>query len=1119
MDRSSRIAILNRRQRRALKRAESNALKRRLALLGTVLFASLITLIVVPAAVGGLAWLYLTERTSPDMDNLIEEVAVSTIGFYAENLYNGEVPTPEDVEEGQAREFKTTKIYDRSGQHLLWEVYDPRGGNRQVIALDDISPNLINATIALEDKTFYDNPGIDLRGISRAAIQSLTSGSIQGGGSSITQQLIKLVAIDPEQRYIASPERKITETILAIELSRKYDKDTILEWYLNTINYGNLAYGAEAAAATYFGKNASDLTVAEAALLSIIPNAPATYDPFTQTEVALERQRLALDRMREEGYLTDQMYEEAVAEPVIDHLVRAIYSESLDAPHFTLYALRDLEEILQAQFGSTDLLYNGGLTVYTTLDYDQFQAQQSIARNHLAAIQAGNPESEQPPIDASNAAVVTINPKTGEIVSMVGSIDYRNEAIDGEINMATAPRQPGSSVKPYTYLTALEEGYTAASMVWDVRTVFDDSPNPPYVPENYDRTYRGPILFRDALQQSLNIPAVKVMDWVGVGRVIQTMHRMGINTLREEDVGLSLTLGGGEVTLLDHVYAFSVMANNGTMVGTPVPELQRRPGYRELDPASILMVVDAKENEIYRYDTPETRQVITPQLAYIMQNVMSDNAARAPAFGENNALILPGRPVATKTGSTNDFRDGWTIGYTPQYVTGVWVGNADYRVMIDSEAGEAPGSKVAAPIWQQSMEFIHRGLPPEQFLPPTSIVQVDVCAKSGMLPTPQCPETKRELFVDGTQPTAPDTLFQAVSVCGDSGRLATLSCPADQVRTQVFMMIPPEAEDWARENNIPLPPSTYDSSQTAGVATGPVSIGNPGPYNYVGGIIPITGNAYSTIVIQPTAVPTATPDPNATPTVDPNVTPEVTPTVDPNVPPPTPGADPTIAPVEPVRLTPTPEGGAMHEPPVSVRLAAPLRQEGEPPPVPTETSAPAGIPRGATAFRLYRVLVGQGLNPSNWIQIGPDHYTPVQNGTLEYWDTRGFGNGLYTIQLVMEESTGAVTRSSVQVYVDNVAPTVSISYPYNGAVVELGGDSWLNIQADATDNIALDRVDFYVDGRLFESSSSSFNVRWTLADSGLGAGAQREIEIYAVAYDGAGNSARSEAVRITVQAR
>ena len=244
MDRSSRIAILNRRQRRALKRQRSNAVKGRFALLTTTLFAFFVTGVLVPASLAGLAWLFLTERTSAEMDEVIEDVAVSAIGFFAENLYEGEVPSPEDVEEGTAREFKTTKIYDRTGEHLLWEVYDPRGGNRQVISLDDISPNLINATIALEDKTFYDNPGIDLRGIARAAIQSITSGSIQGGGSSITQQLIKLVAIEPEQRYIASPERKIKETILAIELSRKYDKDTILEWYLNTINYGNLAYGA-----------------------------------------------------------------------------------------------------------------------------------------------------------------------------------------------------------------------------------------------------------------------------------------------------------------------------------------------------------------------------------------------------------------------------------------------------------------------------------------------------------------------------------------------------------------------------------------------------------------------------------------------------------------------------------------------------------------------------------------------------------------------------------------------------------------------------------------------------------------------------------------------------------
>lgn len=1041
MKRQSTLPILSRRQRRREK-ARPPAWRIWLFLLAALFALFLLTLIlpVTAAAVGGL---YLTERTPPVVDRLVESTVALGVDFYARNIYEGELPSPDTVATTTAREFKTTKIFSRDGV-LLWEVYDPRGGNRQVVRLEDISPHLINATIALEDKTFYDNPGVDLRGITRAAFENLRSGEIVGGGSSITQQLVKLVAIEPEERFVQSYDRKIKEVILAIELSSSYDKDTILEWYLNTINYGRLAYGAQAASAEYFGKSARDLSVAEAAMLAMLPNAPALYDPYTEPESAIERQQIVLNRMFEEGYITFDEYQSALEEPVLEQLVQPENYE-ISAPHFTLYVQQKLEE----QYGR-DLLYRGGLTVVTTLDYGLYLEQEQMAREHIAEIQSQG-------IDASNAAVVTLNPRTGEIISMVGSLDYNNADIDGNINMAVAPRQPGSSVKPYTYLTALANGYTLASMVWDVRTVFNDFPNPNYVPENYERDYRGPVLFRDALQLSLNIPAVKVMDLVGIDNVIDTMHRMGINGLRREDVGLSLTLGGGEVSLLDHVYAFSVMANNGVMVGEPVPELKQRPGYRELQPVAILRVEDARGEVIHAYLQPETRQIISPQLAFLMQNAMSDNEARIPAFGEPNPLTLPDRPVAAKTGSTNDFRDGWTLGYTPQYVTGVWVGNADFRVMTRDEP--APGSKVAAPIWQRIMMRLHEGEPVENFTVPPGIVQVQVCARSGLLPTPSCPEVRTEIFIEGTQPTTPDTLFQAFRICGDSSRLATVFCPPEQVQSRVFMMIPPEAVDWARASNIPLPPIAYDDSYGPSVG-GPVSILSPAPYSTVAGTVTITGNAF---------VPQAEPPPEPEPPVEP-------------LPEPVEGEEPP------------PEGEPLPEIPV----------------VPT----PAG-----PQFRFYRIQVGAGLDPASWIHIGPDHTDTRQNDTLEFWDTRSFADGLYTIQLTMVRDDGAVEVSAVQVTVDNTRPTVAISYPYPNTELELGGDSWLNIQADAVDNLSIDRVEFYVDGRLFDTSRSTFNVRWTRENAALEDGQSREIEIWAVAVDAAGNRTESEHVRIRVVGR
>jgi len=1002
---SKKIPTFSRRQQRRERKRKSFIFALRLTLASFVLFLFfLMIFITIPTVSAAAGVLYLAERTPIWVDRIIEDTVALGVSFYAENIYAGELPPPDQVKTSTERTFKTTKIYDRTGEHLLWEVYDPHGGNRQVVELEQISIHLRNATIALEDKSFYENPGVDLRGIARAAYLILQSGEIQGGGSSITQQLVKLVAIDPEERFEQSYERKIKEAILAVELSNRYDKDTILEWYLNTINYGRRAYGAQAAAAEYFGKDVSQLTIAESAMLAMLPNAPALYDPYTRPEEAVARQHIVLERMEQEGYITAEAHQQALVEPVLDGLVPyGVQTSDFKAPHFTNYVVQLLEETY-----GTDLLYRGGLTVYTTLDYELLLKQEEIAQAHIASLQADG-------VDASNAAMVTINPRTGEILTMMGSIDYNNEEIDGNINMALAPRQPGSSVKPYTYLTALANGYTPASMVWDVRTVFDDYPNPPYVPENYDRTYLGPVLLRDALALSLNIPAVKIMDLVGIDKVVDMMHSLGMNTLRKDQVGLALTLGGGEVRLLDHVYAFGVMANSGVMVGEPVPELERRPGYRELNPAAILRIVDAKGTELYSYRLPDRRQIISPQLAYLMQHMMSDNQARIPAFGDENKLTLPDRPVAAKTGSTNDFRDGWTLGFTPQYVTGVWVGNADYRDMGDTDA---PGSKTAAPIWQQVMMLLHEGLPVEAFPVPSGIVQTPVCVKSGMLPTSSCQEVKNEIFIEGTQPTTPDTLYQPFRICGDSGRLATIYCPPKEVKTEVFLMIPPEAEDWARQNQIPLPPVAYDASH-APVSGGPVAITSPTPYGYVRDSVLIKGNA----VIE-----------NA-------------------------------------------------------------------------------------QFQLYRMQVGQGLDPDSWIQIGPDHYNSGDDIQLEAWNTYGFANGLYTLQLTVLKKDNSTERAAMQVTVDNTAPEVAITYPYAEQLYELGGDSWLNFQANASDNIAMGTVEFYVNGSFFDQSSSSFNVRWTLTNANLAAGEQRTLEIWAIAEDAAGNRSQSESVFIYVKQR
>jgi penicillin-binding protein 1C len=758
---------------------------------------------------------------------LLGIVGIGTVvGVYS--YFTKDLPDPGRIETEQ-EEFETTKIYDRTGQVLLYEVFDPRLGDRTWVPIDQIPPYLRQATIAVEDKTFYDNPGFDIRGFARAFYYyTLRGGQVQGG-STITMQLIKNVLIPLEERYQVLYSRKIKEFILAMEISRRYSKDQILEWYLNSNFYGNLAYGVEAAAKVYFDKPVQELSLAECAMLAAVPQYPG-LNPIDAPEQARKRQHLVLDAMMRQGYITA---EEAVAAKYQKLDIKA-REERFDiiAPHFSIYARKRLEEM----FGP-ELVHRGGLRVYTTLDLEMQNLAQEIARERVAELQA----EER---NVSNAAVVVITPRTGEILVMLGSLDYWDDKIAGEVNVALANRQPGSSFKPFTYVTAFSQGYTAATMIMDVRTAFPDPPHPPYVPENYDRKYHGPKRIRQTLACSYNMPAVKVLDMAGVENVINTAHRMGINTLNEDYYGLSLTLGGGEITLLDMTYAFSVFANGGTMAGMPVtPSLSpplggmRGGGYRELDPVAILRVEDRDGNILWQYTTPETREVLSPQLAYLITDIMSDNNARAPAFGAESPLKLS-RPAAVKTGTTDDFRDAWTIGYTPQIATGVWVGNSGNEAME-----HVPGSQGAGPIWHNFMERVVEGMPVENFVRPPGFEEVEVCSVSGMLPTEHCPHKVKEMFIEGTAPTAYCNVHQVFRVNRETGKLATIYTPPELVDEVVYEIFPPEAADWVREQGIPQPPTPYDLAYGPSPATGDVAIVSPAPYAYLRETVPIVGNA------------------------------------------------------------------------------------------------------------------------------------------------------------------------------------------------------------------------------------------------------------------------------------
>ncbi len=748
----------------------------------------------------------------------------TVLSVYA--VYAQELPSAEEVGQRSAETFETTRIYDRTGEHLLYEIIPPDGGRRTWVSLPRVSEHLRNATIAVEDRTFYTNPGgINVEGLLRAA-RGILRGEDEGGGSSIHQQLVRNVIMSPEERMQRSYARKVKEIVLSFELSRRYPgmegREKVLEGYLNNIFYGHHAYGVEAAAQTYFGKSAAEVSLAEAAMLVPLGNRPA-LNPIDAPEEAKRRQEVVLDQMYVQGYITG---EEAWAAKQ-ESLTIAPPSFDIDAPHFALY-VRDL---LVEEYGSK-AVYGGGLNVITSLDMETQAKAEETVRERVSELRDDH--------NARNAATVVLDAKTSEIQAMVGSADYHDESIDGQVNMAISPRQPGSSFKPFTYATAFAEGYTPATMMMDVRTSFPVPPgSPPYVPENYSRRFHGPVSLRRALACSYNVSTVAIANKVGTDKIAGTARAMGVTTFDKANYGLSLTLGAAEVRLLDMVYAFNVFANEGTMYGgTPVGAERFGSADRRLDPVSVLKVTAPDGRLLYEHETLQRQEVLRPEVAFLVTDILSDNQARVPGFGANNALELEDRPAAAKTGTTDDYRDAWTVGYTPQYVVGVWVGNANYEMME-----RAPGARAAAPIWNELMRYLHEGLPVENFQRPLGVETAVVDSVSGKLPTEYSPQRMQEIFIEGTVPTEEDDVHRPFRICEASGKLATAYCPSDQVREEVFEIYPSEAEDWVREQEIPQPPETHCNMHAPDMAHSEVAIIEPTFFEPVGQTVPIVGNS------------------------------------------------------------------------------------------------------------------------------------------------------------------------------------------------------------------------------------------------------------------------------------
>lgn len=586
----------------------------------------------------------------------------------------------------QRRVLQSTKIYDRTGEILLYDLH--QDVKRTVIPYENISRYIKNATVAIEDDKFYEHHGIRPLSIVRAALANLQGGNLLGGqgGSTITQQVIKNSVLMQEKTL----SRKVKEWILAMKLERQLSKDQILGFYLNESPYGGTIYGAEEASRAFFGKSASDVTLAEAAYLASLPQAPTYLSPHGQHKDALEaRKNLTLKRMLELESITQEEYDAAINETVT---FKPQITTGIRAPHFVFY----VREYLARTYGE-ELLAERGLKVITTLDWELQEKAEAIVKKWAL--------KNATTYNAENAALVATDPKTGEVLVMVGSRDYFDENIDGEYNIALAERQPGSSFKPFVYATAFKKGYTPETVVFDLRTQFSTSCEPSfletsgtcYAPVNYDDKFRGPMSLRDALAQSINVPAVKALYLVGITEAIKTARDLGITTLTHKDqYGLTLVLGGGEVKLLEMVGAYGTFANEG----------------ERNDAASILRIEDASGN-IIEEQKPSPRRVIDRQVSLQISDVLSDNTARTPSYGANSPLHFPGRDVAVKTGTTNDYRDTWIVGYTPTIAVGAWAGNNDNSSMAKKVAGF-----IVSPLWREFMDFAVTKRDDENFAEP-----------------------------------------------------------------------------------------------------------------------------------------------------------------------------------------------------------------------------------------------------------------------------------------------------------------------------------------------------------------------------------------------------------------
>jgi len=854
--------------------------------------------------------------------------------------------------------LQPTRIYDRTGTYVL-KTFAPTESPRRYIPLDPSNPqhlpdSLVEATLAMADPTFRDHPGYTLTGLNNPDLHP-----------TIAQQLVSDLLLWDEP---LSLQRAFRERLLAAQITSEYGRSQVIEWYINSANYGNYAYGAEAAAQLYFGKSASELTPSESAILAAVSQAPS-LNPLDAPQAALQRGRETVHIMQALGFLTEEETQDALAES--PEFSGPPKEQDEFAPAFLNLVFQELDP----QFDRARI-ERGGLTITTSLDYD-LQTQASCA---MQVYMARLMDRSATPVDCEAArllpslpadllapspaasAVVT-DPRNGQVLAVVG------ESYRGQETAILAEHDAGSLLTPFVYLTGFTRGLSPASLVWDIPTLADIS--------NPDDIYHGPVRLRLALANDYLVPAAQVLDQMGLENVIRTTNSFGLSlepaTVPMTDPVLlsSLQLSG----------AYGTLATGGVKYGQG----------DELSPVTVLRVETADHAVWLDASIPSAQPVVTPQLAYLLNNILSDEPARWPSLGHPNSFEI-GRPVGAKTGQTLDGADVWAVGYTPYRVVTVWTGT---RAETDSRISP----RLPAGLWYALMQTASRDLPPDGWQAPAGITSIDVCDPSGLLPTADCPTVVREVFTDGSQPTQPDNLYRTYEINRETGFLATVFTSPQLVEKRVYLAFPPEARDWATANGFDTPPDSYDAIQP--INTNPdVAISSPSMFADVRGEIKITGTA------------------------------------------------------------------------------------------------------AGTDLDYYRVLVGRGLNPQNWVQIGADSRQLVVDDTLGTWDTSDL-NGLYAVQLQAVRTDQRVETAVIQMTVDNTPPDLSITYPQDGDVLDYDNNRQMTFQVAATDNLSLSIVEFYLDGKRVGSvEATPFSFTW-ITERG-------EHELRVIARDRAGNESEAD---------